>query len=115
MSYDQNPSERPSIQKDNRAPYARTHAIEIPRYQNMRRFRKNRFPNPSRGGIATIGGNQNEVAVIGEHKNNGGKTGENVGIKDHGRYYEFHETTRHDTNECTMLHRELENRMQSGN
>lgn len=46
--------------------------------------------------------------------NNGGKAGEKLGNNDHRKYCEFHESTKHDISECTMLHRELENKMQFG-
>lgn len=55
-----------------------------------------------------------EVATVGENKKNGReKTGEKYGNKDQGMYCEFHESIGHDTIDCTMLHRELENRMKS--
>lgn len=80
----------------------------------MRHFRHDRFPKLTRGTKVTRGSNQNEVPIVWENKKNGRKIGERTGIKDHRRYCQFHDTTRHDNIKCTMLYCDLENRMQSG-
>lgn len=47
------------------------------------------------------------MATIGESKRNSGeRTGERLGSKNHGKYYELYESIGHDTIECTMLRRE---------
>lgn len=42
------------------------------------------------------------------------KLGDIPSGREHNKYYEFHDSIRHDTTKCTMLRRELENKMQSG-
>lgn len=69
---------------------------------------QNRYRN-----IARSGG-RNDLGIIGETKRIKARLGEKIVRKEHGKYYEFHKSTSHDTIECTMLRREMENKMLVG-
>lgn len=102
-------------ERESWAPYARGNTSEHAKNQTTRQTRFHCFPQSNLNTPPHRHSPHNEVVAVSEcKKNTTGKSGEKTKSKDQGWYCEFYESTRHATVECTMLRRELENKMQSG-
>lgn len=97
-----------------RVPYTRGNRSENVKHQDTWQTRFHIFRQSSWNMPSTRHDPRNVVVTIRESKKNTAhKNREKTRNKDQGWYYKFHESIGHDTIECTMLWRELENKMQS--